>query len=654
MSRSQERGFAIALGIAGVLVAICTPAVADPPARVGRLSEVSGVVSSHAGDEDHWSPATLNDPATSGDAFWTEPNSRAEIHVGSTALNMDASTELDIATLDDHQFVASLPQGTINIRIVHLRNGDSYAIATPRGTVVLDRSGTYDIAAGTDQDPTNVAVLEGEARITGAGGGTLSLTNGEAAVISGKEKISYEIEEARATPFDDAVLARERRDEAPRPALRYVSPEMTGAEDLDDHGSWREEAAYGPVWYPQAVAPDWAPYRDGHWRWVDPWGWTWIDDEPWGFAPFHYGRWAYIDGRWGWVPGTIVVRPVYAPALVTFIGGAGWQASLSLGQEPAVGWFPLAPREVYVPAYPASVTYIRNVNVTNVRNVTNITNVTVHNAGITNVRYANRDFATVIPQRAFVAAHPVAKAALSVPHQAISAAPVSRSAPIAPDASARTGHPVAAPQTPRGRPQTAVTPGPAGDKPAAGQADARQDAAPGPAIRHDIRPPGEARRTPAQERAQTRETPREAVAPGPPIAPTAKLAPAERHPTPPSAPGRPIVRGPSEPSAPHVVQNQPSAAPPPHRPAPPPSHWPPPPAPERNVPHPVQQTVLQPTRQGWVRSPAPPREQGAPHPAAQQPAPQPPQHPAQPQPPQKAGGHPGQPEHKKEEGHGGG
>src|SRR6202011_5172879 len=118
------------------------------------------------------------------------------------------------------------------------------------------------------------------------------------------------------------------------PAARYVSRELPGYEDLDDYGDWRPNPEYGTVWMPRVEA-GWAPYHYGHWRWIEPWGWTWIDDQPWGFAPFHYGRWAYIGNRWGWVPGTVIVRPVYAPALVTFIGGAGWSLALSVGEERA-------------------------------------------------------------------------------------------------------------------------------------------------------------------------------------------------------------------------------------------------------------------------------------------------------------------------------
>jgi hypothetical protein len=150
---------------------------------------------------------------------------------------------------------------------------------------------------------------------------------------------------------------------------------MTGAEDLDRYGRWEQSPDYGPLWVPTAVAVDWAPYRTGHWAWVSPWGWTWIDDAPWGFAPFHYGRWVYVRNSWCWAPGNRVVRPVYAPALVAWMGSSHGGVSVRVGGGPAVGWFPLAPREVYVPSYRVSSRYARDVNIGHVTNVTVINNV---------------------------------------------------------------------------------------------------------------------------------------------------------------------------------------------------------------------------------------------------------------------------------------
>ena len=125
---------------------------------------------------------------------------------------------------------------------------------------------------------------------------------------------------------------------------------MTGSQDLDTYGAWQTAPDYGPVWVPTGVAVGWAPYRYGHWVWMAPWGWTWVEDEPWGFAPFHYGRWVFVGGAWGWVPGPVGVRPVYAPALVAWVGGTpGFSFSVAIGGGGGIGWFPLGPREVFVP-----------------------------------------------------------------------------------------------------------------------------------------------------------------------------------------------------------------------------------------------------------------------------------------------------------------
>ena len=97
-------------------------------------------------------------------------------------------------------------------------------------------------------------------------------------------------------------------------------------------------------------AAGWAPYRFGHWGWVDPWGWTWVDDSSWGFAPFHYGRWAYQNARWEWSPGAVQARPVYAPLSSSSSGGSGWAPSAGEG----IGWFAPGPREVYIPPYQVS------------------------------------------------------------------------------------------------------------------------------------------------------------------------------------------------------------------------------------------------------------------------------------------------------------
>ena len=170
------------------------------------------------------------------------------------------------------------------------------------------------------------------------------------------------------------------------------------------------------------------PYRYGHWVWVDPWGWTWIDDAPWGFAPFHYGRWVATPAGWGWIPGRIQARPVYAPALVAFVGGDGFRVAAVAG--PPVAWFPLGAREVYTPTYRASAVYVQTINTPHVI-------VADAAVGATSFHYANRDVpgaVTAVPRDVFVRARPVAAAATVVPVESARAAVVVTTAvPARPD-----------------------------------------------------------------------------------------------------------------------------------------------------------------------------------------------------------------------------
>ncbi|MDB6060180.1 MAG: uncharacterized protein JWM78_283 [Verrucomicrobiaceae bacterium] len=305
---------------------------------------------SGAADDDQWSDATLNYPITTGDSLWTEPNARLELQIGSAEVRMDHSTEFNVVQLDDDATQLRVDQGVINVHLHAVPTG-GISVITPQGRIDLVKPGSYHIDAGyppadevTDNNAgqnnssannddlqnskVRITTLEGEAQINEARA-HLVILPGEGAVIGG-DPVNYTLIEDNATPFDDWALAREHRESAAE-STRYVSPETTGYEDLDRNGQWVRDSDNGTVWYPAAVAVDWAPYRYGHWAYVGPWGWTWIDDASWGFAPFHYGRWVRVHERWGWCPGAIAPRPVYAPALVAFVGGVHGSVSIGIG-----------------------------------------------------------------------------------------------------------------------------------------------------------------------------------------------------------------------------------------------------------------------------------------------------------------------------------
>jgi hypothetical protein len=253
---------------------------------------------------------------------------------------------------------------------------------------------------------------------------------GQSAAFTGSDQVQSDLEPSPAQDgLDDWAFNRDQQEDD-ADSSNYVSREMTGYEDLDANGDWSYVAGYGNCWQPRGIAVGWAPYRYGHWIWAGPWGWTWVENEPWGFAPFHYGRWAFANNGWFWVPGPAVARPVWAPAQVGFVGGsAGFRFSAGVG----VGWFPLAPGEVFVPGYRVSRMYVNNVNVTNATasaaQVANVYNAVAVNKTVTNITYANQHVAngvTVVSRDAFVNGRAAAQNMMKVDPKEIAAAPVSR------------------------------------------------------------------------------------------------------------------------------------------------------------------------------------------------------------------------------------
>ena len=381
----------------------------DPPGRVARLSEASGQVWLYSPDGTEWVAASRNRPLTTGDRLATEAGARAELQIGSTTVRIDASSEIEVVRLDDEHVVLDLHDGSAIAQVRDLAGAGQLEVTTDEGRFVTLRTGSYRFDRNNGK--SDVTVYAGEARYEGPNSG-LPVNAGQRAEfwIDSGGVAQY----STLTPVNDAFAGwsngRDRRIVSSI-SERYVSPEMTGGAELDNYGRWEQTPDYGSVWIPTAVAADWAPYSQGHWAFVRPWGWTWVDDAPWGFAPFHYGRWVYVRNNWCWTPGTRVARPVYAPALVAWVGGPRGNLSVTVGGGP-VGWFPLAPREVYVPSYRVSPRYARNVNITNVTNVTVINNAFANPQGPRD--FENRRFPraiTVVPSNVFTERQPVAPAA---------------------------------------------------------------------------------------------------------------------------------------------------------------------------------------------------------------------------------------------------
>jgi len=347
-------------------MAVALPAMAqsDPPARVGRLAHIENQVDFRVDRNEQAAPATLNWPVSSGAVLETGQRGRAEVWIGSTAYRLADDSQIEFSVIDDARVDVRLNGGSLAVSVLDRDQVNDVVVTTPDGYVRFLTPGRYRVDVFADH--SELRVQAGRATFDG-GQRVIPVAAGQKASrwSDGNDQLDAD---RTNDAFDRWVSNRENVTLASQ-SRRYVSPNMTGYQDLDAYGDWQAAPDYGTVWYPRAVADDWAPYRYGRWAWVEPWGWTWVDQAPWGFAPFHYGRWAIIQGRWGWVPGSIVSRPVYAPALVAWIGNPGWSVGFRSGAAPAVGWFPLAPREVYVPGHRFSPNYIRQINVANVRDV---------------------------------------------------------------------------------------------------------------------------------------------------------------------------------------------------------------------------------------------------------------------------------------------
>ena len=440
ISPFRNKLFAVATALASLFASGW--AYADPPLRAARLGYTEGQVSFSAAGDSNWVQSVVNRPLTTGDRLWVDGRSKAELQIGGSSIRLGENTSVTLLNVGDNITQVQLTQGTLKLHVRRIDPNQILEVDTPNLALTMRKPGDYRLDVNPNGGATEVNVQgNGEAEVYGDGA-SYAVRAGQGYRFFGTGLSDYENVTTRyEDDLDRWARERERRIAA-SVSVRYVSSELVGYEDLDANGIWRVDPTYGNVWSPSRVVAGWAPYHDGHWAWVNPWGWTWVDAAPWGYAVSHYGRWAHIGGAWAWVPGPVQERAVYAPALVVFLGGAQFQGG-------TVGWFPLAPREVYQPTYrvshgyfdyinrsnaviaPATITNIYNTHVTNITNVTNVINVT----NAPRINYVNRDVTgavVAVPMQAFAQSQSVARVAVSLQRDAAMHAAVAQMAAVMP------------------------------------------------------------------------------------------------------------------------------------------------------------------------------------------------------------------------------
>src|SRR5690348_13932986 len=273
--------------LVALLALAAAPALAQsdaPSGRVGRLSFLSGSVSLQVSGDSQWSDATINYPLSPGDRIYVDQGGRAEIEFGDITLRLSDASDVTITNLSDDLIQLGVSSGSVRLSVNSLDSDDSLELDTPGGPLVVNAPGVYRVSISPVRG-TVVAVDHG-ALTVGGGEGATDVEAGHAVALTGEDTL--EVSDVDMPPDDEVGRwgADRERGLVESKAAQYVDRPTPGYSDLDASGDWQPDPTYGPVWYPTAVADDWAPYRYGRWVWVEPWGWTWVESEPWGYAPF--------------------------------------------------------------------------------------------------------------------------------------------------------------------------------------------------------------------------------------------------------------------------------------------------------------------------------------------------------------------------------
>jgi hypothetical protein len=310
-----------------------------------RLSYTAGEVSFWRPGGEDWAPAQVNTPLAPGDQLYSGNRGNLEIQIESRSfVRAWGDSQLGVENHEPDFLQLKVAAGHVSLDLRSLDPGRTVEIDTPTAAFTIERAGYYRVDVSPDRT-SFVTRRGGVATMTPAGGQAVSIAPSEQVVVTGDPTpvqtfVAPELDVwdrwnyARTEALIDTVSAR------------YVPAGVSGVDDLDQHGAWRVVPEYGSVWVPQGVAADWAPYTTGRWVWDLRFGWSWVDTAPWGWAPYHYGRWVHLDRVWAWAPGPVIVRPVYAPALVAFFGAPGVRVAIG---APFVSWVALGWGEPCVP-----------------------------------------------------------------------------------------------------------------------------------------------------------------------------------------------------------------------------------------------------------------------------------------------------------------
>ncbi len=299
-----------------------------------RISLIQGdvQVSNPDMDED-WTAASINLPLNEGDRLWVPDEAKVESQIrGGVYIRAGERTAFDVLSLGSDSAQLYIDRGHV---YVNNRRG---GIQIVQVDIPIASVRSYDnsiMMLDVDEGgATEVSVLKGYVYVETRDGSTrVSAGN----ILSIRENGAAEMAMIGSPDeWERWNLDRDKQLVAWNESSRYLPEELHEySSDFDVNGRWTYEGDYGYVWSPSVAVVEWAPYTAGTWMWVRN-DYVWVSYEPWGWVPYHYGRWAFVSGRgWCWVPPA-------AGAVYWGPGFVGWVVTPTY-----VAWVPLAPGETY-------------------------------------------------------------------------------------------------------------------------------------------------------------------------------------------------------------------------------------------------------------------------------------------------------------------
>jgi FecR protein len=279
-------------------------------ARIVRLSYAEGSVqlSGERGLEN----ATMNVPITEGSRLSTSSNGWAEVQLedGST-VRLAPSTQVTFAELGRDSSGATLTtidldQGEAEFKVSR-QHDNQLGVTVRNKTILLKHSGRFRVTS-SNQNPLEVAVFKGEVQVKDSDSGSqVSVKKDETFSLDPVDVSHYALD--RGAESDELDEWGRQRDQA---LSAYASagngnyaqsPYQYGLSDLSYYGAYHNVPGYGYLWQPYGAGLGWDPFMNGYWS-DSPFGNCWVSAYPWGWMPYRYGNWVFVNGLgWMWQPG---------------------------------------------------------------------------------------------------------------------------------------------------------------------------------------------------------------------------------------------------------------------------------------------------------------------------------------------------------------